>query len=241
MLILSLTLGSALAAGPADFTAALQTYVSSGAVDYAGLHRDGALDGYLSWLETAPEPADPAGKTAFWINAYNALTIDMIADSWPLKSIRDLDDGKVWDARSFTVAGRSVTLNDIEHRILRPMGDARVHAAINCASAGCPPIADTPFSAAALSAELDAASARWMVVNGHRTGPDGSHSFNKIFDWYGEDFVKADDCGFSLPDPKLAAAACFASHHTDGETAAALRAGGYTASFHAYSWRVNAR
>lgn len=228
------------AADGASYAAVLQSHAQGGKVDYAALQASRALDAHLTALAGATEPEEPSAKMAFWINAYNALTIDMMADEWPVESIRSLDGGKVWDTRRFTVAGREVTLNDVEHKILRPMGDARVHAAINCASQGCPPLAATPFTAAQLDAELDQASRAWMAANGMRR--NGSQlTFNKIFDWYGEDFVKADDCSIPIDSPKLAAAACFASKHVDADTAAWLRAGGYTAAFHAYSWRPNAR
>lgn len=243
-LLLHLSTGAELAAAHAapgpDYAAVLKTHAREGKVDYAAVHAAKALDAHVTALATAPEPAEPAGKMAFWINAYNALTIDMMADEWPVESIRALDDGKVWDTRRFTVAGRSVSLNEIEHQILRPMGDPRVHAAVNCASEGCPPLAATPFTAAGLDTELDRASRAWMAANGMRRDGD-SVTFNKIFDWYGEDFVKTDDCGISTASPKLSAAACFASKHVDADAAAWLRAGGYSAAFHAYSWRPNAR
>ncbi len=233
-------LPAALAAGHADLQAVLNQHVAQGKVDYAAIASSSALDGYAGWLATAPEPAGRSDKMAFWINAYNGLTIDLIADEWPQKSILDLEGGKVWDVRKFTVAGKQVSLNDIEHKILRPMGDARIHAAVNCASVGCPPIASKIYTGANLNAELDAASAAWMRANGVRVDTAAKTvSFNKIFDWYGDDFVKVDDCGLSLGDPKASAAACFASKHVAAEQSAFLKAGGYATSHHEYNWGVN--
>ena len=118
----------------------LSTHVSLAGVDYQAIGPTG-LDPYLAQLAGADlSSASKAEKMAFWINAYNALTVDLISENQEISSIRDLDRGKVWDARKFTVAGQQLSLNDIEHGTLRPMGDARVHAALNCASKGCPPL-----------------------------------------------------------------------------------------------------
>ena len=238
--MLLLLLPVALAAGPADLQAVLDANLAKGRVDYAAIQATKALDAYLRWLETAPEPAGQQERMAFWINAYNALTIDLMADEWPQQSILDLDGGKVWDTRRFTVAGKQVSLNDIEHKILRPMWDPRVHAAINCASIGCPPISGRVFTSEGLSGQLDAASDNWMRTNGVRVDLAGkSATFNKIFDWYGDDFLASYDCGLGLGDPKLSAAACFASKHVPEAQAAFLKAGGFAASHHEYDWGVN--
>jgi len=240
--MLVLLVSTALAGGHADLQAVLNANVSSSKVDYAQVKATGSLDGYLGWLATAPEPAARADKMAHYINAYNALTIDLMADEWPIDSILKLDDGKVWDTRKFTVSGKEVTLNQIEHKILRPMGDSRIHAAVNCASQGCPPLANKIFTGSGLAGQLDAASKAWMRANGVKIDVSGkSVTFNNIFDWYGEDFVKEDDCGIALDDAKHKAAACFASKHVGAEQAAFLKAGGYTTGYHHYSWKVNAK
>lgn len=240
--MLFLLLPAALAGGHADLQAVLSAHVSSGKVDYPAMKASEALDSYVAWLAAAPEPAARADKMAFWINAYNALTIDMMADEWPVGGILELDGGKVWDTRKFTVAGKQVSLNDIEHKILRPMGDARIHAAVNCASKGCPPLSGKAFTGAGLEGQLAEASERWMKVNGVKVDVAGkSVTFNKIFDWYGEDFVKEDDCKIALSDPKQAAAACFAAGHVGEEQAAFLKAGGYEAGYHPYSWKPNSQ
>lgn len=135
----------------ADFGEVLKAHVSPAGVTYQALAADRAgLDTYVKSLESVDISGSAAPEAmAFWINAYNALTLTLIVDNYPLASIRDLNDGNPWDVHSWTVAGQTVTLNNIEHNILRPMGDARIHAAVNCASKGCPPLAGTPFTAAA--------------------------------------------------------------------------------------------
>jgi hypothetical protein len=208
-----------------------------GNVDYAAIQASGALDGYLDALSRAAEPTDRAERMAFWINAYNALTIDMIADNYPLASIRDLDGGDPWGTRRFTVAGRSVTLNAIEHDILRPLGDARIHAAVNCASRGCPPLSGSVFTGAGLDGQLDAAAARWMQSNGIRVESGAVH-LSKIFDWYGDDFLA--DSDFDIPgvSGREEAAINFAVRYLP-QQASQLRAGGYTVDYSEYSWSLN--
>lgn len=241
MLLPALLSSLALAApDTAAYQAVLDAHLSRGRVDYGAVKASGALDGYLAGLETAAEPAGRAEKMAFWINAYNALTIDLIADEWPVSSIMDLDGGKVWDTRSFTVAGRSVTLNAIEHQILRPMGDARIHAAVNCASIGCPPLYPKAFTGAGLEGQLAAASRAWMQTNGVKVDPAGKQvTLSKIFEWYGDDFVPRADTDVPGLDGKREAAVDFAADHLPAETAAFLRSGGYSLGYHAYDWKVN--
>lgn len=218
----------------------LEAHLRDGRVDYAALKANPApLDAYLRSL--APVDVDrlaPADRTAFWINAYNALTIDLVADAWPIASIRDLDGGRVWDTRRFPVAGRSVTLNDIEHRVLRPLGDARVHAALNCASLGCPALAPQVYTGAALDAQLDAASRRFVA---DATLAGGVLTVNRIFDWYGEDWLPAwGRTRFDIPglDGKAEAIANFVATYAP-QWAPALRAGGYAVRYAEYDWRVN--
>ena len=220
----------------------LDARLAAGRVDYAGLKSAPAeLDAYLTEVATA-EPAGMSAddRKAFWINAYNALTIDLIADSYPLKSITDLDGGKVWDTRKFPVAGTSMTLNDIEQRTLRPLGDPRVHAALNCASIGCPGLAAKVYTGAGLSGQLDAASKRW-VASAKLEG--ASLSVSQIFDWYGDDFLgQYGPSRFDIPglDGKAEAAANFVAMYAP-DKATALHAGGYKVGYAPYDWGLNKR
>ncbi len=106
----------------------------------------------------------------------------------PRNSIRQIDG--VWTKLTWRAAGRTLTLDDIEHRILRPeFKEPRVHFAINCASVGCPPLAAEPYRAATLDAQLDAAARRYLAsAQGLRIQGD-TVLVSKILEWYGEDFV----------------------------------------------------
>lgn len=227
----------------AAYQAVLDAHVDArSTVDYAGLEASGALEPVVASFATATEPTAAADKAAFWINAYNALTLDLISDSWPLASIRDLDGGDPWNKRTFTVAGRAVTLNDIEHKILRPMGDARVHAAVNCASRGCPPLPTRAFTGAALEAQLDAASRAWAATNGAVVDRAAKRvQLSMIFDWYGEDFLGRADQPVPGLKGKQAAAIDFLADHASADLASFLRSGDYSVSWAPYDWKVNQR
>jgi hypothetical protein len=217
----------------------LDAHLSGGRVDYAAIKAAPAdLDGYLAQVATAPVASmSPAEKKALYLDAYNAYTIDLVADAWPLRSIRDLDGGKVWDTRRFAVGGTPMTLNEIEGA-LRAMGDPRIHAALNCASLGCPPLSPRVFTATGLDAQLDAAAARFAATTSFS---NGTLTVSEIFDWYAADFA----AGFHAPDipgldGKAEAAANFVARYVPAE-AAALHNGGYTVTFAPYDWSVNAR
>lgn len=194
----------------APWSEVLNAHVRGGNFDYAGLKTNRAkLDAYITALESVKreelEKASKQARYAFWINAYNAYTVKRVVDAYPLKSIRDLGDDKksVWD-RDLVPLGKlypaleksKLTLNDIENKILRPeFKDARVHAAINCASKGCPPLRAEAFTAAKLDTQLDAQVKAWL---GDTTRNRFDQSKNrievsKVFEWFGEDFTKSAD------------------------------------------------
>lgn len=187
----------------ADYAQVLARNVNGSRVTYAALKADrGALDRVIAQFD-APAAAGEAGWTrqqrmAFWINAYNAFTLAAIVDAYPIQSqwftrqprnsIRQIAD--VWTTPRWRAAGRAVSLDDIEHRVLRPgFKDARIHFAVNCASVSCPPLAAEPYRADTLNAQLDAAARRYLASpEGLR--PDGNTlRVSSIFKWYGADFV----------------------------------------------------
>lgn len=218
----------------------LREHRTAEGVRYPAVAAQRPLDGYLAALATATVPTERAAAMAFWINAYNALTVDLIADNWPLKSIRDLDGGQPWKRRSFVVGGRSLTLDHIEHQILRPMGDPRVHAALNCASRGCPPLAAAPFTAAGLEAELEAVTQAWIRGGGARLNRQTKQlELSAIFDWFGDDFARSPAPPVPGLTAKASAIAGFVARYSAPDDAAALRAGGYGLRTLPYDWSVN--
>lgn len=185
------------------WTAILRRYVQpDGAgvnrVDYAKLKREatGDLGSYLAALQKVDVTRlSRREQFAFWINLHNAATVKVVLDNHPVVSIRDIDispgllaDGP-WGAKVVAVNGVKLSLDNIEHDILRKFWrDPRVHFAVNCASVGCPNLAREAYTGARLDSQLDQA-ARAYVNNPRGVRFNGSRlTASKIFDWYGKDF-----------------------------------------------------
>jgi hypothetical protein len=165
-------------------------------VDYAGAKSRGKarLDRYIQEMENIKiRSYNRAEQKAYWINLYNAVTLQLILDFYPLNSIRDISFGFFgpgpWDEELVTVEGIELTLNDIEHRILRPIwDDPRIHFAVNCASIGCPDLWDEAYTAENTEAIMDLAAERYanhprgVNFNGNRL------TLSSIFNWYAVDF-----------------------------------------------------
>jgi hypothetical protein len=126
-------------------------------------------------------------QMAYWINLYNAVTVKLILDHYPISSIRKISSP--WDRKLLEIEGEKVSLNDIEHRILRPIWkDNRIHYAVNCASLGCPNLQREAFSAKNLDRLLNR-SARQYINHPRGVRFEGSklHT-SSIFKWYRSDF-----------------------------------------------------
>jgi hypothetical protein len=173
----------------------LRTYVSSsGQVNYSGLKSAvGQLDGYLELLK-ANVPAADWGKNqtmAYWINAYNAFTVKLILDNYPLSSIKDIDNGSPWDRKWINIGGKTYSLNQIENDILRARyNDPRIHFAVNCAAASCPPLYNRAFTTDNLVSVLNARTNKFINDAKYNTLTNEAVAISKIFDWYGTDFGK---------------------------------------------------
>ncbi|MBW2395303.1 MAG: DUF547 domain-containing protein [Deltaproteobacteria bacterium] len=150
-------------------------------------------------LLTGIEATDPvalqnaAARIAYWINVYNAFAIDVVVKGRPEESIRDLGSffSPVWKKPAGRIAGRTYALQEIEHEILRPMGDPRIHGAIVCASLSCPPLARTPYTADGLEGELQENLERWLRHPGKGVRLDAASNtlyVSRIFDWFESDF-----------------------------------------------------
>ncbi len=130
---------------------------------------------------------------AYWVNLYNALTIKVILDHYPVESIRDISltllNRGPWKKELLAVEGIKLSLDDIEHEILRPIyRDNRIHYAVNCASVGCPNLQPVPFTSASLEDMLELAAEQYI---NHPRGVsiiDGELVLSSIYDWYAEDF-----------------------------------------------------
>jgi len=164
-------------------------------VDYAALKGSADWQRLIDSLAASdPESLGSANaRLAFWINAYNILAIDMVLRGYPVESIRDRGTWltPVWNRPAGRVGGRKLTLHQIEHEILRPMGDPRIHAAIVCASTSCPSLRREPFRATDLDAQLYASMRRFLGDRKKGLAIDDANGrvvVSQIFSWFAEDF-----------------------------------------------------
>lgn len=207
-------------------------------VAYADIGADGAarLDRYLA--DCAAVPISAYGRDeqfAFWANLYNALTIRLILSHYPLKSIKRIGvlptwlGGGPWNRRLITVEGVALTLNDIEHRVLRRnWRDPMIHYAVNCGSLGCPNLRAEPFTGVGLRASLDDAARAFV---NHPRGvrfENGRLFVCSIYVWFREDFGGS-DAGIVEHLRR------YAAPDLARRLAAASRIDG-----HRYDWRLNA-
>ena len=224
----------------------LKQHVRGDLFDYAALAEDtSALDAYIAQMRTVT-PEDLAAwsreqRFAFWINAYNAFTVKKVVKNLPLKSIRDLDKGfglttvfeQAWiKLQPLHPSGKpaKLSLNDIEHGILRArFKDARVHAAVNCASLSCPPLLGEAFVADRLEQQLDSQMRAFVADRKRNPFKRDKHEvrLSKIFDWFAEDFER--DAGGVRE---------YLLRYASDEDAAFIRDA--KLKFTDYSWKLNA-
>lgn len=176
------------------FDRLLHKYVDdAGLVDYRGLAREaGKLDEYISAVGSAPfDDMARNERLALLINAYNAFTLRLILDHFPIGSIKDIPAAKRWDARRWRIGPLSVSLNEIEHKQIRPkFREPRIHFALVCAAVGCPKLRREAYRAADIAAQLEDqtkyvhAHDRWF-----RFDADKKTVFlTRLYKWYGGDF-----------------------------------------------------
>lgn len=213
----------------------LKKYVHNGVVDYAGFQRDETtLDRYLENLAAqTPEQLSRNAQYAFYVNAYNAWTVKMILSAYPgIKSIKDLGGffKSPWEKPIVRVGTQTFTLDEIEHKKLRPrFKDPRIHFVVNCASISCPPLRSEPYDAKKLEAQLDDAT-RAFLNNPVNYRLEGSNFYvSRLFKWYSEDF-EDDAVGFYLK---------YAREDLKADIQAAGSA--LTVKYLNYDWRLNGK
>ncbi len=262
----SFGLSAANAASPdyADYAKALSHVDDRGLVQYEQLKANRKpLDDFTAWLATVSEADyeswDEPARIAFWINAYNALTLKSIIDHYPIRSsffssllypknsIRQIDG--VWTEVKHPVMGRQMTLDEIEHQVLRKQFDEpRVHMALVCAALSCPPLRAEPYLGEKLDAQLEDQSRRFLRREANfravrsRSGK-GTVYLSSIFDWFGQDFVGkyGTDTEFKDRDAATRAVLSFVSLHVPEADREYLKTGAYTISHTDYDWTLNER
>jgi len=193
------------------------------------------LKNYLQSMQALPiSTYNRAEQKAYWINLYNALTVELILSRFPLASIRDINISPglfqrgPWGAKLLTIEGERLSLDDVEHRILRPIWkDKRIHYAVNCASLGCPNLQPQAYTAENTEALLERAAAEF--INHPRGGSvqKGQLRVSSIYIWFQEDFGRDPE---DLMEHWL--------EYANGPLADALQkySGGLS---HDYDWRLN--
>jgi len=170
----------------------LHKHVSNdGTVDYKEIKNDRIeFNIYIDYLsDTLPDSTwSKDEKLAYWINAYNAFTIDLILRNYPLKSIKDIKDP--WDQRLWKLGDKWYNLNDIEHNILRKMNEPRIHFAIVCASESCPKLANVAFTSTNLDDQLTKATKDFLLDTTKNELSKNRIKLSKIFKWFKKDFEK---------------------------------------------------
>ena len=182
----------------------LRTYLKPGAdgisrVAYADVTAAdrAALEADVKRLAAIPvSMLSQAEQMPYWANLYNEVTVQVILQHYPVKSITGINlstglfsAGGPWDAKLVTIEGQPVSLNDIEHRILRPIWqDPRVHYVLNCASIGCPTLRMEPYSRETMGRVLDDAAGEYVNSPRGFMVRDGSLTVSSIYEWYQADF-----------------------------------------------------
>lgn len=236
------------------------TYVDQeGLVDYEGLLQNrGPLDQFARELAELSESRYRSwtgeSQIAFWINAYNGLTLLLIIDNYPIEpsffrsfvypenSIRQISGA--WDEIAFEVLGKPMTLDEIEHEVLRQdFDEPRLHMALVCAARGCPPLRNEPFAGKKLDTQLDDQT-REFVQDPEKFRIDFEKKIiflSKIFDWYGQDFITSYGAvnRFSSRGRKEGAVLNFLSQYLGGKWSQALFDESYSIDYLDYDWSLN--
>jgi hypothetical protein len=241
-----------------EYGEVLKAYVKNGLVDYAALQKNrigidhfvkqiGAVNAeeYQSWSRDQ--------QLSFWINTYNGWFLQIVIDRYPIRGSRILGllypensvqrIPGIWDNVRTKAAGRDVSLNDIEHKILRPIfQEPRIHFSIVCASLGCPLLRSEPFRPDVLQSQLeDAAKAFINNSSKVRWNPDrNTLQLSSIFDWFADDFqAAADESWRKLYSKKNAGPVAFVSKYLPAEVAAALHKSEAKIDHFDYDWTLN--
>ncbi len=215
-------------------------------VDYNGFKADRAelkkvLDAMTAVSKSDFDAWSKPQQMVFLINAYNAFTVELILTKYPdLKSIKDLGSfvSSPWKKKFFKLLGEERTLDWIEHEQLRPnYGDPRVHAAVNCASIGCPALRSDAFTVAKLDAQLEDGMLRFMGDRTRNRVKGGTLEVSSIFKWFREDFEKGQR-GFNKVEDVFAKYA--AQLTDDAAEQARLKAKTVAVNHLDYDWSLNA-
>ncbi len=208
--------------------------VKLNAVNYKNIKNDSVYKKLIEDLKNY-DPADLKTKNdrlAFWINVYNVMAVKMVLDNYPVKSIKDAGSlfKSVWKKEVGVVGGKVTTLNDIEHEILRKMGEPRIHVAIVCASVSCPDLRPEAYVADKLDAQLDDQLTKFLANSGKGLKIDSGDNklyLSSIFKWFEEDFESK---GGVVP---------YLTKYVDSRYTTTLKSGKLKSKYLDYDWGLN--
>lgn len=243
----------------ASFSALLKKHVvvidggKSSQVRYAELQKERAqLKAYLATLSAVNEATfntwPKAERMAFLINAYNAFTLELMLEHYPVKSIKDIGgtfDNR-WKRNFFKLLGQDANLDKVEHEMLRKPGaynDVRIHYAVNCASIGCPALREEAFTAARLDSQLEEQAVRFLSDRSRNRFANGKLEVSMIFKWFSQDW-ESGYTGFNGKTPTITSrenyfaryAKLLADNATDQQK---ITDGKASISYLDYNWAIN--
>ena len=231
LLLISLWINTVLAnaAFHQPLTEVLSTSVVNGEVDYKAIKNNPKFANYVKALEAQPSFTDKNEELTYWINAYNALAIKGILDGRSPKTLF----GKIgyFKNAKYNVGGKKINLYDLEHKVIIPLGETRIHFAIVCASGSCPKLLSRAYTAKNLDKELDKVAKAFIndpTRNKFDKETKTAH-LSKIFDWFKKDFNK-----HSGSVQKY-----IAQYVNDPDLKTALQAESYTIRYLKYDWSLN--
>ncbi len=213
----------------APFDALLHANVKNGVVNYPGFQNSAAFKQYVESLSKPVKLETKADQIAYYTNAYNAFAIQGILDGLSPTSL--FGRVRYFRTNEWPLNGRHITLYDIEHKVLRPLGDPRIHFAIICASKSCPFLRTEVYSASKLDAQLDD-QAKQFINDPFRNRFDKATKtahLSEIFKWFDEDFSR----------PAGSAQKYIAKYVGDQDAAKGLAAGAYVTEWISYDWTLN--
>ncbi len=202
------------------------------AVDYKGMKVDPKFGKIINALKNfSPDSLNGhKEKLAFWINTYNVFAVKMVVDHYPVQSIKDVGSlfTSVWKRPVGFVGGKERSLDEIEHKILRKMGEPRIHLAIVCASVSCPDLRKEAYTSNNLDAQLDDQASLFLANPGKGLRVEGRNVYlSHIFDWFEEDFESQ---GGVLS---------FVKHYAPSKDQAALQGSDVKVKYIDYDWDLN--
>ena len=211
------------------FNKVLSTSVKNGKVDYKAIKDNPNFSVYIDTLKMKPNFDNKNQELAYWINAYNALVIKGILDGGSPSSF--FSRQSFFKGDEYELAGMQINLNDLERKVIIPIGEPRIHFAINCASTSCPKLQPNIFEAEILDQQLTEATNTFIndTMRNYFDPTTKTAHISKIFDWFEEDFVK-----HSGSVQKY-----LAQYVNDEAVAKDLRAENYKIRYLKYDWSLN--